>query len=552
MSSSGNPLSAPGLALQTLLRQSKPSALKKLIGPSVVSVLEGLDPALASDEKIGGLAASMIEPSEALRDPNVRDQIINLLPLVKARELAGRLGVGDGKDLFPSLCKKAADSDSLPKLFSFFGVVRDERAPAHAAPSAMIAQPGYGLFAHQREAAAKVTRALSQSPRKVVLHMPTGSGKTRTAMHIVASHLSANAPTVVCWLAQNAELLEQAASEFENAWHFLGNRPVDLVRFWGHRHPDIADANDGLIVAGLSKMHAFDQRDPDGMLKLADRASLTVIDEAHQAIAPTYAAVLTALHTKRPRNALLGLTATPGRTWSDIAEDQKLSDYFDGQKVTLEIEGYDDPVTFLIEEGYLARPHFRTLNSEAGLELTDKDVRELSESIDVPDSLLQRLGADTQRNLKIIACIKELASRHARTIVFAPSVENARLLAAILSAQGIDASVVTGQTPTPERERIIKSFRSNANHPKVLINYGVLTTGFDAPATSAAVIARPTRSLVLYSQMVGRATRGPRAGGNPEAEIVTVADPHLPGFGSVADAFTNWEDVWHECAPRNN
>lgn len=80
----------------------------------------------------------------------------------------------------------------------------------------------------------------------------------------------------------------------------------------------------------------------------------------------------------------------------------------------------------------------------------------------------------------------------------------------------------------------------------VVVNYGVLTTGFDAPATSAAVIARPTRSLVLYSQMVGRATRGTRAGGNEKAEIVTVVDPHLPGFGSVADAFKNWEDVWYE------
>ena len=80
----------------------------------------------------------------------------------------------------------------------------------------------------------------------------------------------------------------------------------------------------------------------------------------------------------------------------------------------------------------------------------------------------------------------------------------------------------------------------------VIVNYGVLTTGFDAPAISAAVIARPTRSLVLYSQMVGRATRGTRAGGNEEAEIVTVVDPHLPGFGNVADAFRNWEDVWNE------
>ena len=156
------------------------------------------------------------------------------------------------------------------------------------------------------------------------------------------------------------------------------------------------------------------------------------------------------------------------------------------------------------------------------------------------------LGGDTQRNLKIISAIEDLSARHKRIIVFAPSVNNARLLTAILTYRGIESYVVTGQTNTSERERIIKGFRGNANRTMVLVNYGVLTTGFDAPATSAAVIARPTRSLVLYSQMVGRATRGIKAGGNEEAEIITVVDSHLPGFGSVADAFTNWEDVWHE------
>jgi DNA repair protein RadD len=50
---------------------------------------------------------------------------------------------------------------------------------------------------------------------------------------------------------------------------------------------------------------------------------------------------------------------------------------------------------------------------------------------------------------------------------------------------------------------------------------------------------------VLYSQMVGRATRGPLAGGNEACEILTVHDPAYPGFGDIAEAFFNWEDVWH-------
>ena len=77
----------------------------------------------------------------------------------------------------------------------------------------------------------------------------------------------------------------------------------------------------------------------------------------------------------------------------------------------------------------------------------------------------------------------------------------------------------------------------------MLINYGVLTAGFDAPKTNVAIIARPTTSLVLYSQMVGRAIRGTRAGGNDKSTIFTVVD-NLPGFRDVSQAFLNWEDVW--------
>ena len=546
MSRLNNTPSAKGLSIQTLLRQAKTKGLKEIIGQSIVDVLEGLDPELAKGEKLGEIAVKLVEPSEALRDPPTRDQIINLLPLPKARELAERLGVTNSPQLFTDLRQIASDESVMSMLFSFFGVVSDTRAPEETPTDISRLSPIYGLFDHQRVAKNKVLGTLSKPPQKVVLHMPTGSGKTRTAMHIVADHLRTYETTLVCWLAQNAELLEQAADEFEKAWRHLGNREVQILRFWGNKKTNLLSVTDGFIVAGLGKMHALDTRDPNSMLRLADRTSLIVIDEAHQAIAPTYASILSALHTKRPHTALLGLTATPGRTWSNVVEDKKLSDFFDGRKVTLEMEGYTDPVTFLIDEGYLARPKFCTLNSQAGLELTKKDIHELSVSVDVPPDFLERLGNDTQRNLKIIAGIEDLITRHRRIIVFAPSVACARLLTALLVVRSYEAYVVTAQTAATERDRIVRRFRSNNPQPMILCNYGVLTTGFDAPGISAAMIARPTRSLVLYSQMVGRATRGPKAEGNADAEIVTVIDPHLPGFGSITDAFKNWEDVWNE------
>ena len=191
--------------------------------------------------------------------------------------------------------------------FSFFGIVQDERAPEDRLPDVSQVVAGYALFDHQRKAGDKVYRVLSSEPRKVVLHMPTGAGKTRTAMHIISSYLKRNEPTVVCWLAQNAELLDQASEEFDTAWHSLGNRSLHLVRFWGNRKPNLLDINDGLIVAGLGKMAALDKRDPATLLRLADRVTLTVIDEAHQAIAPTYAAILTALTYKASKKCTTGI-----------------------------------------------------------------------------------------------------------------------------------------------------------------------------------------------------------------------------------------------------
>src|SRR5690606_14200005 len=128
--------------------------------------------------------------------------------------------------------------------------------------------------------------------------------------------------------------------------------------------------------------------------------------------------------------------------------------------------------------------------------------------------------------------------------VFATTVEHSDLLAYVLRARGLWARSVTGSTPGSERLAILDQFKASSDEPRVVCNFGVLTTGFDAPQTSAAVIARPTTSLVLYSQMVGRAIRGPEAGGNAAAEIVTVVDSALPGFGDVREAFLNWEDVW--------
>ena len=78
---------------------------------------------------------------------------------------------------------------------------------------------------------------------------------------------------------------------------------------------------------------------------------------------------------------------------------------------------------------------------------------------------------------------------------------------------------------------------------QIIINFGVLTTGFDAPKADVAVIARPTQSLVLYSQMVGRVIRGSEAGGTESCRVVTVVDQQY-GFKDLSESFDFWDDLW--------
>ena len=194
--------------------------------------------------------------------------------------------------------------------------------------------------------------------------------------------------------------------------------------------------------------------------------------------------------------------------------------------------------------------HARTkLFFNSGTTLSVQDLNYLKENYVLSNKVLKKISEDRLRNLAIISKVKELIKKHQRIILFAITKPHAIVLNSLLTAIDIKSNVLTSDTNSIERNRIINNFKvSRIDNPEslVLCNFGILTTGFDAPETSCAVIARPTDSLVLYSQMVGRAIRGEESGGNEEAEIITVIDESLPGFGNVAEAFVNWDDVWEE------
>ncbi len=290
-------------------------------------------------------------------------------------------------------------------------------------------------------------------------------------------------------------------------------------------------------------MNQLVNKDNQSISKLSSRVSLVIVDEAHMSIAPTYSLIIDALTAQNAR--LVGLTATPGRSYDDIDEDLVLSRFYNEQKVELEVSGYENAVEFLVKEKYLAKTEFKPLLYNRGDKLTDSDVKKIKNSLDIPLYLLRTLANNDFRNLSIVLTIEDLIKlNHKRILLFATTVEHSDMISSILRARGVKSFSITSNTHDALREKNINNYKSSSSDTIVLCNYGVLTTGFDAPKTSAAIIARPTESLVLYSQMVGRAMRGKEAGGNENAVIYTTVDFTLPGFDSIQNAFKNWNDVF--------
>lgn len=539
--------SAPGQDLHTLVSRLTVRDLQLIIGRRILPLL----PTEAQRDKVAlcraVLRVMQARPRDIFSEAELCKTLTRNLDSGKLQELRLRLGHGVVETTSELKPETVTAAHAWPIVLGFFGLDAEEMASgARPLPRESVV-PAFGLFEHQRSIVRRAYSQIGAGFGRTLIHMPTGSGKTRTALHLVARILNEQQSCVIVWLASSRELLEQAAETFQSAWSVLGNRDVQLHRFWGGYDDPPDELQDGLLIGGLAKLHAWRAREGNAFFRLSARTRLVVIDEAHQAIAPTYSAVIDGLADAGQFDAVLGLTATPGRTWNDVAADQRLSDFFSGSKVVLEIEGYANPVAYLLQEGYLASPTFTQIEYSPDRTPTTTDIKKLMRLDDYSEDLLEVFAIDVARNIAIIEAVNTLiAGSHRRIILFAVSVRHAEDLAAAISAYGVESHVVSGETPAGSRSSILKLFKSRVDRPIVVCNFGVLTTGFDAPQTSAAIIARPTKSLVLFSQMVGRATRGTKAGGNATCEILTVHDPAYPGFGNIADAFFNWEDVWND------
>lgn len=227
---------------------------------------------------------------------------------------------------------------------------------------------------------------------------------------------------------------------------------------------------------------------------------------------------------------VVGLTATPYRL--DRAEGGSILKFLTRVRPRIFSKViYCCQIGELLSKGYLADLHYYDLTT-----LDLRRVRSNSTGADYDErSLLaeyERSGFYDKLSNTVVKVLQPKSGIPRKgVLVFTAFTREARQLVDKLQSLGVNAAIVTGETPKKEREAILEGFKRR--EIKVVANVGVLTTGFDYPALDTVVLARPTKSLGLYYQMVGRAIR-PFEG--KDGWIVDLSG-NYSRFGNVADLF---------------
>lgn len=342
----------------------------------------------------------------------------------------------------------------------------------------------FTLRKYQTEAVEKGVEFFNAYDRhRPIIMAPTGSGKSLIIAYIVKQLRGK-----VLVLQPTKELLEQNYKKYEIAIN---------------EHPDLEPASVYSASVGVKEISRVTFAMIGSIYKKSELFAdfqYIIIDECHY-VPPDRTSMYMKFIESLPTVQVLGLTATPFRL-------KTYTDPFTGKKYSkINLLNRERPLFFnkflhithtkqLYDEGFLCPVNyiemqwdgsFLQMNS-TGAEYTDKSMKDAIERNDV---------------LKKIPGILDQAFKKGRNhcLVFVRSVEEARQLASVTPF----SNYVHAETEKKERAQMIKAFKSGSI--KTIFNVGILTTGFDFPELDTVILARPTKSLTLYIQMIGRGIR---------------------------------------------
>ena len=359
---------------------------------------------------------------------------------------------------------------------------------------------------------------IEKNERAGILHMPTGSGKTRVATCFLLEHMVASGWQVI-WLAHQSLLLEQAAQDFyEHSAALLPtvapNRDSFQMICVSGSHANIRDTRKNHDVLLFSIQTLARMRNVEYLRAILRDRVIIVIDEAHRAEAPSYRKVIKAVSDLSANVKLLGLTATPKRfTDSDTAH---LMELFDNKII------YSISMAELILKDVLSRPKlFRidtNINYYDGLTKEEKDYLEKYGKLSPKTA--RRIVETKARNELIVKTYLDRRNEFGKTLIFALNGEHCKALNNALRANGVRSDYIYCKEPGDNEK--IELFRNG--ELDVLLNIEKFTEGVDVPDIQTVFLTRPTGSDRLLVQMVGRGMRGVGSGGTKTVNIVDFHD----------------------------
>lgn len=326
------------------------------------------------------------------------------------------------------------------------------------------------LFDYQEDMVKRVQEAFRYHD-SVMVQMPTGTGKTHVLAAIVGLFLKKN----VCVVAHRRELVSQIKDTLARFFPALDSEKIQVTSIqWLTRH----------------------------YREIKEKPSLIVIDEAHHALAETYAEVMNAY----PKAKKLGLTATPYRM-----NGKGFTDLFEMLLCSWNMERF-------IAEGRLSLYDYYSIKPDSTDQLLIDSLQKRGVDGDYQQKELNKV-MDVRPSLERLCLTIKQYVPGKKGIVYAISIQHAEHIAENYRENGIKAVAISSKTPLAERKDMIERFKSsslsssiksasNASEEiEVLVSVDLFSEGFDCPDVEFIQLARPTLSLAKYMQMVGRGLR---------------------------------------------
>lgn len=336
------------------------------------------------------------------------------------------------------------------------------------------------LRPYQRAAIEALYDYFSASSGNPLVVMPTGTGKSLCIAGFTREAIAAYGDTRVLILTHVKELIQQNFMALLRAWP---EAPAGIYSAGLSRR----DIHAQILFAGIQSIHRHARQ--------VQRCDLVLIDEAHllgRGDSGMYRSFLAQLNEiNAGLLKVVGFTATPYRLDSGMLHEGK-------DRLFTDI-AFQVPVLDMIQQGYLCP----VVPKQTATQLDVGGVGTRGGEFIAKD-----LEAAVDRDEVTRAAVAEIVQHgegRGSWLVFCSGVAHARHVRDAIRGHGVSCETVTGDTPSAERDGILAAFK--AGQLRCVTNANVLTTGFDAPGVDLVALLRPTKSVGLYVQMVGRGTR---------------------------------------------